>query len=147
MKISIDISGKKPFEISKKRIQEIVKKTIEKAGCNFLLRKEICVGVAFVSAAEIKRLNLKYRKENLTTDILSFSNYKGKKELKMEKIGRVSLGDLIIFFSYLKKSAKINNMPVEREVAYVVSHGVLHLLGFSHSKKMFSIQEEIADNS
>jgi ssRNA-specific RNase YbeY (16S rRNA maturation enzyme) len=35
---------------------------------------------------------------------------------------------------------------LEKELANVISHGILHLLGFEHGEKMFAVQNKVASN-
>jgi probable rRNA maturation factor len=99
-----------------------------------------------VSPKKISELNKKYRHKDSPTDILSFSNYEDQKELLEEKGSKLFLGDLIICPEDIENYAKKENISVETELMEVFSHGVLHLLGFSHGDLMFGIQEEVAKN-
>jgi rRNA maturation RNase YbeY len=54
------------------------------------------------------------------------------------------LGELILCPDYIEKNAKEDGESMKYALAYIFSHGVFHLLGFKHGKKMFSFQKEIA---
>ncbi len=81
------------------------------------------------------------------TDILSFASYKNIKEIKKAEenppAGGVFLGELILCYDDIKDYAKKNGLNFKEELARTVSHGILHLLGFHHGKKMFSLQDKI----
>jgi probable rRNA maturation factor len=76
--------------------------------------------------------------------VLSFSEYAKISEMcdNMEK--ELFLGEIIICPDYVASSAKVQGVSFEFELAYIFSHGILHLLDFSHGEEMFSLQEEIA---
>lgn len=83
------------------------------------------ISIALVDEAEIKKLNKKYRGKNKSTDVLSFEND--------SKIG-FGLGEVIICLQEVKKNAKINHSTFKKELAKILTHGILHLLGYDHEK-------------
>ena len=84
--------------------------------------------LVFVSSREIKRLNSTFRKKNQMTDILSF-----------ESLGSPSLGELILCPEIINKKAFQMGWPQRCEYLYMISHGILHLLGFDHQ----TVSEEV----
>ena len=94
--------------------------------------------IVFVSATSIRNLNKKFLKKNYVTDILSFS-----------PLQENSFGELVLCTEKIKSQAKEHHLDVEEETAYLVLHGLLHLLGYQHeqggglAKKMYKIQDEI----
>jgi rRNA maturation RNase YbeY len=50
------------------------------------------------------------------------------------------LGEIILCYNNIAEYSKKNKLDLERELRKVIAHGVLHLLGFRHGKKMFEIQ-------
>jgi len=95
------------------------------------------IGVVVADRAQMSELNQKYRKKKGVTDVLSFAA-----EGEM-------LGDVVICQEVLSKQAKDHGLDDSEEFAYLVLHGVLHLLGYDHetsaadAKKMFAIQDKI----
>lgn len=81
---------------------------------------KVVVELSFVTAAEIKKLNCKYRKINKPTDVLSFplENF----NLGPDEI--VRLGDIVICRSEAKKKG--------HDVPFLIKHSMLHLLGVHH---------------
>jgi probable rRNA maturation factor len=143
MKIILGINKKSACPISGKFLEKVVWETIKESGLRFLNQKEINISLAFLAAREIKKINKSYRQKDSNTDILSFSNYRKKEDLKREKKKIVYLGELLADYEYIKKSAKVNRIGAKDELAYVISHGILHLLGMKHSQKMFALQDRI----
>lgn len=127
-----------------------MKKTLEKSGLNFLARKNITLSIALVSTREIKRLNKTYRKINAVTDVLSFAEFKSaaaiKKAVDKSMDTAVFLGELVLCYTDIKEYACKNKIGLQKELANVVSHGVLHLLGMKHGKKMFAIQNKVINS-
>jgi probable rRNA maturation factor len=83
------------------------------------------------------------------TDALSFAEYKNIEEIKRavdNPLGdgqEIFLGELILCYDDIREYADSEGMKLEKELANVVSHGILHLLGFEHSEEMFALQEKI----
>ena len=96
--------------------------------------------VVFLDTKAAKAMNLEFRGKDYATDILSFE---GDEE---------SLGELIICPQVLKKQAQENGHSFKAELAYMLIHGVLHLLGHDHEKskrkaaEMFRIQDQVFDS-
>jgi probable rRNA maturation factor len=91
------------------------------------------VTVAFVNNAVIKELNLKFRKKDKPTDVLSFP-------MKEEGAnGKYYLGDIIISVPQAFKQCFNREHNLERELELLTLHGFLHLAGFEHDK---GIEEE-----
>ncbi len=92
--------------------------------------------IAFVSKAEIQKLNREFRGKNKATDVLSF-----------ESDDPSSLGELAISPEVITKQAREHGLLVREELGYMVLHGFLHLLGYDHetgkrdAKKMFELQD------
>ena len=83
------------------------------------------------------------------TDILSFPEYKSMEDLQKNiqkgKSAQVFLGELILCYDDIKEYSQKEELNLEKEFAKVVSHGILHLLGFEHGEKMFTIEQSVAD--
>lgn len=116
----------------------------------FFKSKKISISVALVDEKEIKKLNEIYRHKNEVTDVLSFAEYKNEKELKCAvdnpPAGGLFLGELILCYDYIKEYAEKRKTKLDQELANAVSHGILHLLGFKHGKKMFLIQSAVVNS-
>ncbi|MCL2404141.1 MAG: rRNA maturation RNase YbeY [Defluviitaleaceae bacterium] len=85
------------------------------------------VSISFVSTDEIQSLNRDYRGKDLATDVLSFP-------VSDEFVigpGR-PLGDIVICMDVAKVQADEYGHSLERELSFLVAHGMLHLLGYDH---------------
>ncbi len=86
----------------------------------------------------IQALNAQYREKDKPTDVLSF-----------EMDDDVMIGDIVISIDTATKQANDADIALEREIAFLFIHGLLHLLGYDHEtnetdeKVMFELQEKI----
>ncbi len=144
MELRIELNNKAKSPIGLRSITTIVSRTFSEAGFQLRGKKVVQLSVAFVSSSEMRGINRRFRKKDAPTDILSFGTYRTLKEIEAETKKELFLGELILCFSIIKKSATINKLPLSKEVAFVLSHGVLHLLGLRHSRGMYAIQDRIA---
>lgn len=121
-----------------------VKKLVEAALRGAKAKRVDEVGVVFVSDKEMVSLNAAHRGKKKTTDVLSFGNdgaWKGEG-------GAGVLGDIVISVPQVKRQAAEAGKPLRSELALMLVHGTLHLLGHDHEtvpdeKKMFSLQKRI----
>ncbi|MFA5925913.1 MAG: rRNA maturation RNase YbeY [Parcubacteria group bacterium] len=134
--MEIEVANKTRKRISKLLVQKAVRKTLDVSKSN---RENFSVSVAFVEKSEIRRLNRIYRKKNKPTDTLSFSYDSGYNKRK-----RVYSGELVLCPEIISKQAKENKVAFQKELVFVLSHGVLHLLGMKHGKKMYEVQDRIS---
>jgi len=78
------------------------------------------LSIALVGQGRMRELNKKYRGKNRVTDVLSFPGN--------------GLGEIVIYLREVKKNAKRFGSTFEKELARVLIHGILHLLGYNHEK-------------
>ncbi len=84
--------------------------------------------------AEIQALNRDYRDTDAPTDVLSFPVQEGEPFVLPEGEGGY-LGDVIISLPTAAAQAVEQGHPVERELALLVVHGCLHLIGYDHAEE------------
>ena len=103
------------------------------------------VSVTFTDNEKIKELNAQYRSIDRATDVLSFPLF----DDDFEDEETLALGDVVLSLEKAEEQAKEYGHSFEREVAFLVVHSVLHLVGYDHEtsaedeKEMFFRQEEI----
>lgn len=106
------------------------------------------ISLVFVDDNGIQELNKNYRGKDMPTDVLSFAlTEMGEDELEIvEGEMETLLGDIIISLETALRQAEEYGHTVEREVAYLMVHGLLHLLGYDHmteeDKKVMRQREE-----
>lgn len=107
--------------------------------CNAVLKLEEFKGSAEVSVTlvdnqYIQGLNKQYRNKDVPTDVLSFPMGKdGKYDINQET-GAQILGDIVVSMEKVIEQSKIYGHTMQREVAYLVAHGMLHILGYDHER-------------
>jgi len=79
------------------------------------------IGVSLVDNKKIKALNKKYLGRDCATDVLSFNYSEGD-----------YLGDVVVSTERAREQAPEYGNTYEQEIADLVAHGVLHLLGVHH---------------
>lgn len=92
------------------------------------------LSVAFVDDEEMRRLNLEYRGIDCTTDVLSFAFGEGT-QVDMPLDAPIILGDIIISIERAEAQAREYGHSLERELAFLLMHGLLHIVGYDHDEE------------
>jgi len=115
-------------KIDRQRVKRRVSHIFKKLG---YLKSEI--SILFIDDIEMRVLNKRYRGKDKTTDVLSFSQIDGYKNSKLRTLNtELLLGDVVISLETAKRQAKERGHPFNREVLILLTHGILHLLGYDH---------------
>lgn len=111
----------------------------------FESEKPVYVSVALIDNEEIQRINRDFRGKDQPTDVISFAYH----ETEDYMVGPYdTLGDIVISLERVEAQSKDYNHSFRREFFYVLTHGLLHLLGYDHieeedKKEMRAREEEI----
>ncbi len=90
------------------------------------------VSVTFVDDDTIRVLNCKHRNIDSSTDVLSFPlGENGEYDINPET-GAKLLGDIVISVEHAVKQADTYGHSLQREIAFLTVHSMLHLLGYDH---------------
>ena len=89
------------------------------------------LSIVFVDDAAIQVLNRDYRATDAPTDVLSFAQGGGDEFATPEGAAR-HLGDVIVSVETARRQAAEFGLALNDEVAHLVVHGILHLLGYDH---------------
>ena len=108
------------------------------------------LGLVITSQERVQQLNLSYLGKDEPTDVLAFS--------AIEEIGTdlppfvtppdgvLHLGEVIISYPQAVTQAEEHHHSIKREIAILIIHGILHLLGYEHDKpelrRLMSAREE-----
>ena len=140
------------FGIVNKTEKEIKKLDYLKKYINYLVKElkiqETMFDVIFVEVDEIQNLNYNYRGIDKPTDVISFALEDGD---KLEEPGIRVLGDIYISIDVAYEQASLYGHSCIREICFLVTHGILHLLGYDHmteeeEKIMFKKQKELLES-
>ena len=130
---------KKDFLLIAQRAQEVLK-----------LEDEYSMSVIFVDPSEIHQINKNYRNIDRPTDVISFALRDEADDYEMMEEDN-ELGDIFINVQAIVDQASEYGHSMRREVCFLFTHGLLHLLGYDHmceedEKKMFALQDVILDD-
>jgi probable rRNA maturation factor len=108
-----------------------------------LEKSDLEITILIVSNQKITQLNKHYRNNDYSTDVLSFNI-----DYEDQDSGYKYLGDVVISGEKaIEQSIEIGH-DIERELAILIIHGVMHLIGYDHEshedrEKMFKTQDHI----
>ncbi len=135
-------------------IEKIVKLALELNNISF---ENVCISISSASKEEINKLNLEYRNIDRPTDVLSFPIFEREEieEFKNvpedKKLKEVELGDIVLCMDIIYSQSIEYGTGIIREVLYMITHGVCHLLGYDHIEadekvEMRKLEEEILNH-
>lgn len=127
-KVRINVQNLTKIQIDKGLVRRISKKVLKSE------KKQGDISIVFVSAKRMQDLNKRYRKEDRVTDVLSFSHDSIISEFFNLPKEYFELGEIIVCLTKVKKNAKEFKSDFEKELKWVIIHGILHILGYDHEK-------------
>ena len=102
---------------------------------NFKISRNFHFTVHSLNESESKKLNQKTFNKNNPTDVLSFPLYNDIEAInQLDESMHEDMGDMFICRNVIKKNAEIYDKDFVEELQYIVIHGLLHLIGYSHEK-------------
>jgi len=124
--VQIPIFVESRYRVNRKRIKSAIGKVIAEHD----VKGPVEISVAIVGDRKMRELSKKYKDEDKTRNILTFSLSEGDSTLLPSGILR--LGDIVISFPQVIKEASEEEVLVDDKVDDLVQHGMLHLLGINH---------------
>ncbi|MCD7762217.1 MAG: rRNA maturation RNase YbeY [Lachnospiraceae bacterium] len=137
--------------------QRVIDGAIDFMDCPY----EVCIGLTVTDNDEIHRLNLEHRQIDAPTDVLSFPMIDFETPGEFEWLeneddcfdpesGELVLGDIVISADKVLEQAEAYGHSVTREYAFLITHSILHLLGYDHMTEsdaatMEQIQRDILE--
>jgi len=125
-KIQIPIFVESRYRVNRKRIKKAILKVLE----SHEIKGSVEVSVAIVGDRKMRVLSKKYKGEDKTRNILSFSLSEGESTHLGNEMLR--LGDIVISYPQVIKEASEEEVLVDDKVDELIGHGMLHLLGINH---------------
>lgn len=124
---------------------------LESAKKHLTIDIDLEVSVEIVDQDTIRTINKEYRQKDMVTDVLSFPMYESYEDIKSSIMKPVSIGDIFICFDRASEQAIEYSHQLDRELAFLYCHGLLHLFGFDHmcesdAKEMEGLQEVILND-
>lgn len=111
-------------------MQKVAERALEMVGLPQLSDAE--VSITFVDDKTIQDLNRDHRGLNRPTDVLSFSQLEGEEMGDLPEGQPVPLGDIVVSLERCMEQAADYGHSFERELGFLVAHGMLHLMGYDH---------------
>lgn len=139
------------FEIFNEVNQEIDELKVLNDYIKFVVKKlklEKCeFNIIIVDNKKIHEINKEYRDVDRETDVISFAM---EDEMDVKYDNFRLLGDIYISIDKAKSQALEYGHSLLREICFLATHGILHLLGYDHmepddEKEMFALQNELLD--
>ena len=146
MEVVFDNPYGKEFDWLNERYSEIAK-----AAFSYLdVKENYEIDVSLVDDETIHQINRDYRNVDRVTDVISFAFNDDKdpndqiNSLEVQKM----LGEILICLPQAKRQAAEIGNTLDRELSFLFTHGLLHLLGYDHMTPedeaiMFPLQEKI----
>ena len=114
------------YKVDRKRIKSKVSSLLDQQA----ITSPVEVSVAIVGDRKMRSLSLKYKGEDTTRNILTFSLTEGESTYLTKDVLR--LGDMVISYPVVIKEASEDEMLVDDKIDELVEHGLQHLLGINH---------------
>ena len=124
-------------------MEKVIKKTEETLDI-----EDSIVSITIIDNERIHEINRDHRGIDRPTDVISFAFMD---ENTNPENGLTNLGEIYISIEKAHEQAKEYGHSFERELCFLLVHGLLHLLGYDHMEKedeieMFSLQDEILES-
>jgi probable rRNA maturation factor len=92
----------------------------------------LSVSVVITNDATIRDLNRRFRQQDRATDVLSFQLDSDPQVVSLDRVKL--LGEIVISMQTARRQARTAGHSVDDELAHLLVHGVLHLLGYDHER-------------
>jgi probable rRNA maturation factor len=142
MNVQLDIIGNDHKDFSSNFFQKTAQETLE-AVTPQIRATTVLIDVGIVDEETIAVYNKKWLGKDRSTDVLSFPSNDSAEGLYKE--GEVyHLGDILLCMPVIEAYAEKDGVSRAHALAYIFSHGILHLCGYEHGKKMYAIQDKVS---
>lgn len=129
-------------------LQAVITKTLEEIARQQQVAPDAEVGVVVVDNEQIREVNAEYRHLDQITDVISFALNDDADEPGVTGDAAASqqnlLGDIVVSLEQAAIQAVEYGHSLERELAFLVGHGMLHLLGFDHQDEAGEMKMQLA---
>ncbi len=135
-------------------LKAYIKRAFGEAKKEYLNEYSAQVSVSLVDEDAIRRYNRENRNIDSVTDVLSFPLLNCKEgtvgdadisDGEYDEEGYLMLGDVVICVGVAKKQAAEYGHSDEREIVYLFTHSIMHLLGFDHMEESEKHNMRIAE--
>ena len=124
--VQVSIFVESRYKVNRKRVRSLVNNLLKKQGVAG--KAEVCI--AIVGDRKMRELSRKYKGEDKTRNVLSFSQTEG--EPAKNPLDALFLGDVVISYPQVIREAAAEDVLVDEKIEQLVEHGIMHLLGINH---------------
>ncbi|HBB76316.1 MAG: rRNA maturation RNase YbeY [Candidatus Levybacteria bacterium RIFOXYA1_FULL_41_10] len=124
--VNVSIFVESRYRVSRKRLKTTVSNMLNKQE----IESPVEVSIAVVGDRKMRELSRKYKGEDKTRNVLSFSLSEGEKAYDPSNVLR--LGDIVISYPEVIREASRDEVLVDDKIDELVIHGLGHLLGLHH---------------
>jgi len=135
-RLQLSIRIEKPFIrlVNKRLMRRAVELTLACAGINYLAELSLVIA----DDDTVHELNRTYRGVDRTTDVIAFAlsqqTCREAEPFVIPPDAVIHLGEVIISYPQARRQAEEQHHSIECELALLVAHGVLHLVGYDHKR-------------
>ena len=144
--MSIELSNESELPVDVERVQNLAGFVRDE----LKLHPMVDVGIIFVDEAPMEELHIKWMDEPGPTDVLSFPMDELRPGSEDVPSPEGVLGDIVVCPQVAAKQAQVAGHAPINEILLLVTHGMLHLVGFDHAtpseeQEMFSLQRSLLE--
>lgn len=126
-----EVDEKYFIDIAKEILKFYLKKVEELSCLNNQQFDTISFDFLYCDSKKTHEINREYRQKDYPADIITFAIFADSDE-KFIFDGEINLGEVIIALDKVIEESEKKGTTKEHELAFLISHGILHLLGFDH---------------
>ena len=126
-----DINERKFIDIAKKVLEFYMSEIYEQSCLNGYEFDTISFDFLYCDSVKTHEINREYRNKDYPADIITFAIFADSEE-KFIFDDEINLGEVIIALDKVQEEANKKDSTFEHELAFLISHGIMHLLGFDH---------------
>ena len=149
----IDITNTlRKYRVREDLVEQLARRIID----HLAISERVGIELLFVGSKKIAELNYEFRNKPTPTDVLSFPMMDFSRPLPLRKKpatmkhhkGSIFLGTVVVCPDVAKRNARKIGQSLQREILFLMNHGILHLVGYDHieagdEKKMLKVQKHI----
>ena len=126
-----NINERKFLTVAKKVLKYYQSKIEDKSCLAGQTYKKISFDILYCDSVKTHEINKEYREKNYPADIITFAIFADSEE-KFVLDGEINLGEIIIALDKIEEEANKKGCSFDYELSFLISHGIMHLLGFDH---------------
>jgi probable rRNA maturation factor len=144
--VTIEITNESDVEVDLKTVRSVAEYVIEQ----LKLHPMVDLGIIFVNEKPMSELHLQWMDEPGPTDVLSFPMDELRPGAEDGPMPEGVLGDVVICPQVATLQAQAAGHSTMNEINLLLTHGMLHLLGFDHAepdeeREMFRLQKSLLE--